>query len=152
MLTSHSSFWIKKNMASIRSRPLSSTEARFTVLLEMFDECRLLQEEMGVAWHVLSPFVPVEDIGDDTQPEVCWQVRVPYDTLFFPSANCLFDATSGGCPPVQEIRLRLGMFALGATRFKEPDDGRYLDILLRCQDEKEQYWLGFRLHCAQRCV
>ncbi|KAI1735420.1 hypothetical protein F4680DRAFT_435188 [Xylaria scruposa] len=92
---------------------------------------------MGRCCLALEPFLSEDDVDDEPS-----QLNVPYDHYFYPSADRLFEAISGKCQSVKEIRLRLG--TLQVTQPSEDD--RSLDILFRCKDEQESYWLALRLH------
>ncbi|KAK4076881.1 hypothetical protein Purlil1_12536 [Purpureocillium lilacinum] len=135
-----------KDIASFQFPRLRSRTARFCYVLKSLNECNRLQAEMGMLCTALGPFLSEDDVDDDdAKPS---QLSIPYDHLFYPSADRLFEAISGECQSGQEIRLRLG--TLQSTH--PPEDDRSLDILFRCNDEQESYWLALRLHSHLRCV
>ncbi|KAI0544648.1 hypothetical protein F4679DRAFT_564149 [Xylaria curta] len=126
---------VRKDIASLNFPRLRSHTARFRKSLESLEECKQIQAEMSMACTALWPFLPEDNVDDD-------DLSIPYDHHFYPSADRLFEAISGECQSSKEIMLRLGM--LPVTQPSEDD--RSLDILFRCKDEQESYWLALRLH------
>lgn len=120
---------------------LSSQTERFGNILSSIEGCTGLLRELTSAYDSLEPLIAGDYIDDDdSNPS---RRSAPYDDDFYSCADRLFDAISCHCKTDVELRLRLGAF----QSTYPPKDDRSLDVLVKGNDEAEEFWLTICLHC-----